>query len=187
MEYGIDQLDELAQQPAESLYVLRCMGYQGQFWNEPSGYGTNPAEAKIWTRDEAIAQIRQGHERREVAYDFTAYLEACKWFVARCATKRAATEHPLAEVARRLDIDLSETCDLQATVYEAIEAKREAYSLERLVSSELGMNLEDAERREAEIRLVLEDALERTPDPARSTLQLAREVQAMLASRMSIT
>ncbi len=80
---------ELEAEPADALFLLICVGYNGQFWNERGGYGINPCDAKLWTRDEAIRQIKQGHERREVAVSAAAYVDAFREFVARVEAKRA--------------------------------------------------------------------------------------------------
>lgn len=80
---------ELEQSPPDSLYLLVCTGYGGQFWNERGGYGINPLDAKLWTRDEAIQQIQQGHERREVAVSADAYVAQARAMIARVETEKA--------------------------------------------------------------------------------------------------
>jgi hypothetical protein len=81
-------LAELELQHEDELFLLICTGYNGQFWNEPSGYGIDPCEAKLWTRDEAIRQIKQGHERREVAVSARAYVDSFRLFTARVDERR---------------------------------------------------------------------------------------------------
>lgn len=73
--------DEVAAGPADALYLLLCTGYHGQWWNHPGGYGIDPGDAKVWSRDDAVAQIRRGHERGEVAVPADAFM----WQFARLA------------------------------------------------------------------------------------------------------
>ena len=66
--------NEVAAGPADALYLLLCTRYNGQWWNDGDrGYGIDPADAKVWTRDAAVEQIRRGHERGEVAVPVDAF------------------------------------------------------------------------------------------------------------------
>ncbi len=64
---------EIAGSPANALFLLVCRGYQNQWW-QLGGYGSDLEYAKVWARDDALAILRQGHERDAVGVSAEPFL-----------------------------------------------------------------------------------------------------------------